>query len=132
MIFDEGRLEWHEPEAINALDLPETDRGVITRNIAGAANQMWAAAIRVYIYPGFPHAKAAIYDGWVCVGSANFDRLSLRINHEVNLASSEPAVTQALMDTLFNPDFERAAEMGEPFTQRWTDQLIELVGDYVF
>ena len=110
----------------------ETDRGVITRNIAGAANLMWAAGIRVYIFPGFTHAKAAIYDGWVCVGSANFDRLSLRINHEVNLASSEPAVAEALLEALFYPDFERAAEMQEPFSQRWSDQLIELVGDYVF
>ena len=29
MQFDEGRLEWHEPDAINALPIPETDRGVI-------------------------------------------------------------------------------------------------------
>ena len=29
MQFDEGRLEWHEPAAINALPIPETDRGVI-------------------------------------------------------------------------------------------------------
>ena len=29
MLFDEGRLEWHEPDAINALPIPETDRGVI-------------------------------------------------------------------------------------------------------
>lgn len=29
MQFDEGRLEWHEPSEINALPIPETDRGVI-------------------------------------------------------------------------------------------------------
>ncbi len=29
MQFDEGRLEWHEPSAINALPIPQTDRGVI-------------------------------------------------------------------------------------------------------
>ena len=29
MSFDEGRLEWHEPSAIDALPIPETDRGVI-------------------------------------------------------------------------------------------------------
>lgn len=29
MSFDEGRLEWHEPDAISSLNLPLTDRGVI-------------------------------------------------------------------------------------------------------
>ncbi|MEO0476992.1 MAG: NUDIX domain-containing protein, partial [Planctomycetota bacterium] len=29
MSFDEGQLEWHEPSAIDALPIPETDRGVI-------------------------------------------------------------------------------------------------------
>ena len=29
MSFDEGRLEWHEPGGIDALPIPETDRGVI-------------------------------------------------------------------------------------------------------
>jgi cardiolipin synthase len=110
----------------------ETDRGLITRNIATAANHMLEAGIRVYIFPGFTHAKAAIFDGWVCVGSANFDRLSLRINREINVASSEPSVARELLDELFLPDFRRSAEMKEPFTQAWGDQLIELLGDYMF
>lgn len=29
MHFDEGRLEWHEPDQIDKLPIPETDRGVI-------------------------------------------------------------------------------------------------------
>lgn len=29
MTFDEGTLEWHEPDAIDALPIPQTDRGVI-------------------------------------------------------------------------------------------------------
>ena len=35
--------------------------------------------IRVYIYPGMSHLKAAVYDGWACLGSANLDQLDLRI-----------------------------------------------------
>ena len=110
----------------------ETDQGLITRNIASAANQMLAAGIRVYIYPGFTHAKAAVFDGWVCVGSANFDRLSLRINREINLASSEPAIARELLDELFLPDFAQSTEMHQPFPQQWADYLIELMGDYIF
>lgn len=29
MVFDEGRLEWHEPERIDELQIPQTDREVI-------------------------------------------------------------------------------------------------------
>ena len=36
--------------------------------------------VRVYAYPGMTHVKAAIYDGWACVGSANFDKMSLRMS----------------------------------------------------
>ena len=110
----------------------ETDSGMITRNIATAAHQMLEHGIRVYIYPGFTHAKAAIFDGWACVGSANVDRLSLKINREINLATSEPEAVQELLDELFLPDFERSPELTEPFPQAWADRLIEMVGDYVF
>jgi phosphatidylserine/phosphatidylglycerophosphate/cardiolipin synthase-like enzyme len=58
-----------------------------TRNDSGfmnsanllAARAFLANGIRVYGYPGMTHVKAALYDGWATVGSANFDKLSLRI-----------------------------------------------------
>jgi phosphatidylserine/phosphatidylglycerophosphate/cardiolipin synthase-like enzyme len=88
--------------------------------------------IRVYIYPGFSHAKAAIFDGWASMGSANLDRLSLHINREINLATSEPSAVQALQEALFDPDFALSKELAEPFPLRWTDHIIEMFGDYVF
>ena len=97
-----------------------------------AGNIMLANGIRVYIYPGFSHAKAAIFDGWVSMGSANLDRLSLRINEEINIATSEPQVAEALIAQLFEPDFRRSTELTEPFPERWSDRLIEMFGDYVF
>jgi phosphatidylserine/phosphatidylglycerophosphate/cardiolipin synthase-like enzyme len=110
----------------------ETDRGLITRNIVLAANTMLEHGIRVYLYPGFTHAKAAIFDGWASVGSANLDRLSLKINQELNVTTSEPEAVQALIDTLFEPDFARSRELDEPLPERWTDHLIEMFGDYLF
>lgn len=110
----------------------ETDRGVITRNIALAANIMLANGIRVYIYPGFTHAKAAIFDGWASMGSANLDRLSLKINQELNIATSEPQAVQELLEELFYPDFAAATELTEPFPEQWADYLIEIFGDYIF
>ena len=110
----------------------ETDHGPITRSHVLAVNVMLENGIRVFVYPGFSHVKAAVYDGWVCVGSANFDRLSLRINRELNIASSDPAVAQQLVDKLFVRDFKVSPELTEPLPERWVDKLIEVVGDYVF
>ncbi len=110
----------------------ETDNGAITRNIVLAANVMLENGIRVYIYPGFTHVKAAIFDGWASLGSANLDRFSLRLNQELNIATSEPEAVAELQNVLFQPDFKRSLELTEPIPEHWTDYLIELFGDYVF
>lgn len=110
----------------------ETDHGSITRSNILAANLMLENGIRVYIYPGFSHVKASIYDGWICVGSANFDRLSLRINRELNIASSDPEVARGLIENLFEPDFDTSPELNGPIPERWVDHLVEIVGDYVY
>jgi cardiolipin synthase len=109
-----------------------TDRGPITRNNALAANAMLAHGIRVYIYPGMSHIKAAVFDGWACIGSANWDRWSFRINKELNIATSHPEAVAELERRIFEADFARSVELGEPFPERWTDHLLELVGDYIF
>ena len=110
----------------------ETDHGPINRSNVLAVNLMLKHGIRVFIYPGFSHIKAAIYDGWVCVGSANFDRLSLRINRELNIASSAPEVASQLLERLFEPDFSISPELTEPIPERWVDHLVEIIGDYVY
>jgi cardiolipin synthase len=88
--------------------------------------------IRVYLYPGFSHVKAAIYDVWVCFGSANFDRLSLRINRELNIASLAAEVSQQLRERLLEPDFRISPELTGPIVERWFDRLVEIIGDYVY
>jgi len=110
----------------------ETDHGPITRSNVLAANVMLDNGIRVYIYPGFSHVKAAIFDGWVCLGSANFDRLSLRVNRELNIASSHPAVAGQVLERLFVPDFRTSPELTERIPERWVDHLVEIVGDYLY
>ncbi|MDJ0882324.1 MAG: phosphatidylserine/phosphatidylglycerophosphate/cardiolipin synthase family protein [Gammaproteobacteria bacterium] len=110
----------------------ETDHGPISRSNVLAANLMLNHGIRVYIYPGFSHVKAAIYDGWATLGSANFDRLSFRINRELNIASSHPEFTQQLMHRLFEPDFSISTELTEPVPGRWRDYLDEIMGDYLY
>ena len=87
--------------------------------------------IRVYQYPGMSHVKAAIFDGWACVGSANFDKLSFQVNRELNLATSYPPVVNDLLERLFIPDLARSTEIREPLATTMQAHLWELVADEV-
>ena len=60
------------------------------------------------------HVKAAIYDGWACLGSANFDKMSLRVGQELDVAFSDPATVERLKKELFETDFERSRELTKP------------------
>ena len=90
------------------------DSGIMHKSNMIAANALLKHGIRVYFYPGMTHAKAAVFDGWASVGSANFDRLSLEINREVNLATSDPEAVERLVEELFRKDFAASKEMTEP------------------
>ena len=96
-----------------------------------AINKMLKNGIRVYQYPGMSHVKAAIFDGWACVGSANFDKLSLQVNREVNLATSHKPVVNDLLDRLFIPDLARSKEISEMVDVTVQARLLEMVVDEV-
>ena len=110
----------------------ETDRGLITRNNVLAANELLKHGVRVFIYPGMSHVKAAIYDDWACLGSANWDRWSLYLNKELNVATSEPSAVTELRERIFEKDFAASVEMTEPIPEHWTDYFYEVFGDYFF
>jgi cardiolipin synthase len=107
------------------------NHGPINQSNALAANAMLEHGIRVYLYPGMSHVKTAIFDGWACIGSANWDKLSFRTNKELNIATSHPEYTQQLLDRVFRPDFSQSVELTEPFPERWSDYLMEIVADYL-
>ncbi|MGI1678849.1 MAG: phosphatidylserine/phosphatidylglycerophosphate/cardiolipin synthase family protein [Cellvibrionaceae bacterium] len=109
----------------------DTDAGAISRSNLLSANTLLKNGIRVYAYPTMSHVKAAIYDGWACLGSANFDHLSLRVNKELNLATSNPEAVEALHKQLFMKDFEKSVELTEKLESRWTDQFVEIVADHM-
>jgi cardiolipin synthase len=92
-------------------------------------NKLLAHGVRVYQYPGMSHIKAAVYDGWMCVGSANFDKLSLEVNKELNLATSDPATVDSLLDRLFIPDLLMSREITEPIDTSTSTQLAEIIVD---
>lgn len=92
-------------------------------------NELLKHGIRVYLYPGMSHVKAAIYDGWACVGSANFDKLSLQINKELNLATSHPEAIESLMNKVFLPDLMQSEEVLEPLDLKFSDHIAEFFVD---
>ena len=107
------------------------NHGPVNKSNALAANAMMEHGIRVFVYPGMSHVKAAVIDDWACLGSANWDKLSFRTNKELNIATSHPEYVQQLLDQVFTPDFEQSVELTEPFPERWSDHLVEIVADYV-
>jgi cardiolipin synthase len=70
------------------------------------ANYFIENGIEVYLYPKMTHVKAAVYDNWVCLGSANFNKLSMFNNREINIAFSDEKTVNELIETLFLKDFE--------------------------
>ena len=92
-------------------------------------NKLLEHGIRVYEYPGMSHVKATIYDGWICVGSANFDKLSLKINKELNLATSDPDTVNALLDQVFIPDLMLSREIVDPLDTTPATYLAEIMVD---
>jgi len=94
-----------------------------------AMNAMLANGIRVFLYPGMSHVKAAVFDGWACLGSANFDKASLRFNGEINVATSHRETVDELINRLFRPDFAVSVELKEPVPEKPSDYLAELLAD---
>lgn len=107
----------------------QCDVGIMESGDMVMANEMIRNGIRVYIYPGMTHVKAAIFDGWACVGSANLEKMSLRVSQEVDVAFSDPATVAQLNRQLFEPDFKRSTELTSPAQLNWTDPLLKAIGD---
>lgn len=72
------------------------------------ANYLIENNIDVYLYPKMTHAKAAVYDNWACLGSANFNKLSMFKNREINIAFYDEKLVNELLNKLFIPDFENS------------------------
>jgi phosphatidylserine/phosphatidylglycerophosphate/cardiolipin synthase-like enzyme len=90
------------------------------------ANYLLEHGVSVYFYPGMTHVKALLIDGWSVVGSANLNHLSLRLNQEQNVATSDVGFAASLENELFEPDFARSYKLSEPIAVDWVDFLSDL------
>ncbi len=92
------------------------------------ANQLLRAGVRVYLYPAMTHLKAMTVDGcWAYTGSANFDPLSLRRNHEIGLVIGAGAGIGKLEERILRPDFRPEWELKEALPLTLTDHLAALL-----
>jgi phosphatidylserine/phosphatidylglycerophosphate/cardiolipin synthase-like enzyme len=91
------------------------------------ANYLLSHGVRVYLYPGMTHVKAMLADGWACFGSANFNTLSLRLNQEADLATSDPGFAARFKQELFELDFDKSSQLNEPVSVTWSDHLADSI-----
>jgi cardiolipin synthase len=104
-----------------------SDSGFMNSANLVASQLLVRNGVRVYAYPGMTHVKAAIYDGWACFGSANMDKLSLFINRELDIATSDPAAVARLRERLFAADFARSREVTEAQPLGWNVYLSDFI-----
>jgi phosphatidylserine/phosphatidylglycerophosphate/cardiolipin synthase-like enzyme len=72
--------------------------------------RLLAAGVRIFEYqPRFLHAKTALCDNWVSIGSSNLDRWALRWNLEAN-QEIEDAAFATQVQAMFEGDFKEAIE----------------------
>ena len=105
----------------------ENNHGVMGANNLVVANRLVKGGVRVYAYPGMSHVKAAIFDGWASIGSANYDKLSLYINQELNLAVSDQETVERLREELFERDFAASKELTEAAPTTWSDHFYTIL-----
>ncbi len=105
------------------------NHGLVHASNQVAINTLLDNGIRVYVYPGMSHVKAAVFDGWACVGSANFDKLSLEVNKELNLATSHAKTVDKLLNEVFIPDLAMSYEVTERVEVTFAQRLKETAVD---
>src|SRR5262249_31754864 len=107
------------------------DQEVVNASNRVTANLLRCAGVRVYLYPGMLHTKAAAVDGGgAYTGTGNFDPLSLRQDRELGLAIGEGPLVQRVEEVLCSghrPDWE----LTEPLPVSFADQLAELLASLV-
>jgi cardiolipin synthase len=108
----------------------ENDSPLIKASNRALVSELVRHGVRVWLLPEMTHVKAAIIDGWACIGSGNYDRLSFHVNHEFDICYSDPAAVAVLRRDVFLRDMERGTEardvaQGSP-AEEFTDSLLQL------
>ena len=92
---------------------------IMDKNNRYIANKLIKNGVRVFFYKGMTHVKAALFDDWAVIGSANVDKMSLYINREMSLGIDDPTLINELQTRLFEKDFNSSVELLEPLQIGW-------------
>ena len=105
---------------------------IIDKAMRVTANRLLRAGVRIYMYPGATHVKAACADTrWAYLGTGNFDNLSLRRNNEVGVSISSGPLIEEVEQTLFLPDFHPEWEVRKPLDVTFGDYICEMVANLI-
>lgn len=81
--------------------------------------QLLRRGVRIFEYqPRFMHAKLALCDNWVTIGSTNFDRWNLRWNLDANQEIADPHFTAQVV-AMLERDFKDSEEIDY---RRWLER----------
>ncbi len=105
------------------------DSTIMDAGNLGSARAIIEAGGKVYRYPKMTHMKVMICDGWGCIGSANLDTLSMRINRELNLGFSDADSLRRLEKEVFLPDFQASRRLRIEDTESAVAPLAEAIAD---
>lgn len=108
----------------------------VNHGIGIAANKLTVKrllehGVRVFVYPGMTHVKAAIYDQWACFGSANFDDLSLHKNYELNIFTDNPEIVRQAKGDLLEGGQKLSTEIFQSENLRWMDLFTARFAQYL-
>jgi cardiolipin synthase len=109
----------------------QSDSQSINHTNKVTAKRLLAAGVRVYLYPGRVHTKAALIDGcWAYLGSGNFDLLSLHRNHELGVVFGSGPILGEINQVLFQPDLNPNWELHAPLPLTCQDYAYEMLAAF--
>jgi cardiolipin synthase len=108
----------------------------INHGIGVAANKQTVKrlldhGVRVFVYPGMTHVKAAVYDQWACFGSANFDDLSLHKNYELNIFTADPEAVRQVKEELLQGGQKLSTEIFQSENLSWMELFTARFAQYL-
>jgi cardiolipin synthase len=108
----------------------------VNHGIGIAANKLTVKrlldhGVRVFIYPGMTHVKAAVYDQWACFGSANFDDLSLHKNYELNIFTDNPEIVRQIKTKLLEDGQKLSTEIHDAGEISWMELFTARAAQYL-
>ncbi len=105
------------------------DSALLNTGNRAAARKLVEHGAQVFLYPKASHTKALVVDDWACLGSANLDALSLRINTELNIAFSDPSTVKRLIKELFTKDFKKSKHLTRRDVRNWMDSPAKIIAE---